>query len=159
MSSSGTRAGISLQPTKKTVVMQVIPLKHMEDCAGAHSHAVAHGRPHWTRQMCPEGRCSPWRFHLGTGSWQELLSVERSHAGTGFLARLAIPWGTHTETDCFWRTMPSGKDPCWSSWRTVSLGKDPMIGQRRSVRRKEEWWSVINWIKSPFSLHCLKGSR
>lgn len=68
--------------------MQVIPLKHMEDYAGAYSHAAAHGRPHsgaeahvlkqaaahrdFTLGQAPDGNCHLWR---------------EAHAGEGFLAR------------------------------------------------------------------------
>jgi len=50
--SSGVRGGIPLQPVVKTVVKQVIPLKPMEDCVGAHTHAAACGGPHTRAGGC-----------------------------------------------------------------------------------------------------------
>lgn len=145
---SGTRAEISLQPVLKTMVMQVISLKHMEDHAGAYTHAAAHGRPHagaggcvrkeaavhgdFTSEQAPGRNCCLWRG---------------AHAGTGFLARPVTPWGTHSGTVCFWRTMPSGNTGAVHGGlclmeRTPWWGREGVWGGRR--QRDEVLWTKLN---------------
>lgn len=158
---SGTRAEIFLQPSMMTNVM----------CKSSPWSTWRTMLEHILMLQPMEGPTLEQR-HM---SWSKLQPMEISHwnrllGGTAVCGEKPMqkqvfwqdrtPWTTPMGTVCFWRTVPSGKGPCWSnSWRTVSHGNDPIMGQRRSVRRKEERWSAMNGTKPPFSLLCLKGSR
>lgn len=78
----------------KTVVMQVIPLKHMED------HAGAHGRLYSGAGGCVLKEAAAMEI----SHWNRVLAVcggEPMQEGAGFLARPVTPWGTHMGTICF----------------------------------------------------------
>jgi len=112
-----TRAEISLQPMVKAMVKQVVPLQPMENqtradihpaaCGGLYAgagecalrEAAALGKP--MQERAPARTCGPME--------------RRPHARAGFSGRACDPVGTHTGEVCSWRTVPHGKDPCWTS--------------------------------------------
>jgi len=90
------------------------------DCAPA-----AHGGPRWSRWMCLKEAVTPWGAHAGAGSCQDLWPRgERSPGWSRFAERACDLVG----------------DPCWSSLclKDCTSWKGPMLGQGKSVRRKEQ---------------------
>ena len=74
----GAGPEIPLQPVMKTMVMQVVPLQHMEVHGGADIHPAAHGGPHAGAGGCAlKEAVSMWRARAGAGSWKNMaLCVE-----------------------------------------------------------------------------------
>lgn len=93
---SGTRAEIFLQPSMMTSDANHPPEAHGGPCWSIYSCCSPWKAPLWSRGTCPEASCSPWRFHIGTGSWEELLSVERSPCRNKFSGKTGLhgppPW-------------------------------------------------------------------
>jgi len=91
-----------LQPMRKTMVRQAVPLQPMEVHGGADSHLQpVEWTPRRSRWM-PKGGCNP----MGSPTLEQAPArtcghVETgAHAGAGFLAGLVTPWGNHPGAAC-----------------------------------------------------------
>lgn len=71
------------------------------------------------------------------------LQPQGSAQCSRFSGRNSGPWKTYTGAVCFWRTVPHGKDPRWSSfWRTVFSGiQVGAVCAELYPMGETSWWS------------------
>lgn len=125
------KADNPLQSMGRTVVTQAVTPQPREDS-------------HWSREVCPEDSCHPWR----------------AHAGAGFLAKRGPCWSSLLLKDC---TLCKGltlQEFIWNSrlWERLTLEKfvkdcllhmEPYAGGQEHEQQTQ---CIRNWSQTPFSI-------